>query len=79
MTPVMHISFEEYDLKMSEYEAAVRELGGELQCLHPSHPVKQQLKDLVQVLKEIPEDVLNDFLKKRHQKLFGQKGLNSIT
>ena len=77
MTPAAHINYEEYDQKMSDYESAVRKLGGEIQYLHPSHPVKKHLKSLVRELKNIPEEVLTDFLKKRHAKLFGPKGLQN--
>lgn len=67
------LSFEDYDSKMTEYEAAVRKLGGELQYLLPGHPLRQQLKELVDEFKQIPKNTLETYLKKRHKKMFGSQ------
>lgn len=64
------LTYEEYDRKMSSYEAAVKRLGPRMHTLGPSHPLRMQLKKLVMQLKTLPEDVLTGYLKRRHATMF---------
>lgn len=64
------ISYEEYSRKMNSYEAAVKRLGARMHQLSPDHPIRKHLKHLVSELKALPEDVLTDYLKRRHKELF---------
>lgn len=67
-----YISYAEYDRKMGAYENAVQRLGGKIHALSPDHPIRRHLKLLVFELKQLPEDILTKYLKKRHHELFSE-------
>ena len=72
------LSYEEYDRKMTSYEAAVKRLGAKFHTLGPTHPLRLHLKQLVAELKSLPEEVLTIYLQERHKNLFDQKGEEAV-
>lgn len=60
------LTYEDYCRRMNAYETAFRRLGDRVHYLSPAHPVRLHLKRLVADIKALPEELLQEYLSRRH-------------